>query len=160
MYGHAAISTLKPILKDKFSKEELSNFQCDSCVRSKITKSPFSAILTPSSKPLERIHLDLIGPIKPQSKAGHRYILTLVNNFSGYLSAFPLLSKDKTPEVIINILKMEFKRLNYYTTEIFSDKGTEFTNKTLKDFAMSKHIKLITSEPYHSQHNGQLERAN
>ena len=147
MYGHASISTLKPLLKDQFSKDELNRFQCENCVKSKITKSPFSATSTPYSKPLERIHLNLIGQITPQSKAGHRYILTLVNNFSGYLAAFPLVSKDETPDVIISILETEYKRLNYYPLEIFSDKGTEFTNKTLTNFAKSKHIKSLTPEP-------------
>lgn len=147
MYGHASVSTLKPIIKDLFTSEELTRFQCNSCLKSKITQSLFSCTSSPSNKPLDRIHLDLVGPISPQSNAGHHYILTLVDNFSGYLAAFPLTSKDKTAETIINLLENEYKRLNYYPSEIFSDKGTEFVNSALKEFAKTKHIKLQTSEP-------------
>lgn len=154
MYGHSLISTLKTILRDQYSKDELNDFQCDGCVKRKITRAPFSATSLPLSKPFKRIHLDLMGPITPQSKAGHRYILTLVDNCTGYLSAFPLTTKEETPDVIISILETEHKRLNYYPTEIFSNKGTEFTNDILKSFAKAKHIKLVKSEPYYSQHNG------
>lgn len=111
-FGHASISTLKPLLKDGYPNKDLLKFQCNSCVESKITKAPFSSVSTSPNKPLEQIHLDLIGPISPQSKSSHHYLLTLVNNCTGYLVAFPLKSKDKTPNTIINILETKYKRLN------------------------------------------------
>ncbi|KNZ48109.1 hypothetical protein VP01_58g2 [Puccinia sorghi] len=62
----------------------------------KITKKPFKGISATAEKPFEKIHLDLIGPIDPKSKEGHRYILTVVDNYSGYLDGFPLKAKDDT----------------------------------------------------------------
>lgn len=109
IYVHASISMLKPILRNLFSKEELNNFQCNGCIKSKIKQSPFSATSTQWSKPLKHIHLDVIGPITPQSNSGNQYILTLVDNFTGHLADFPLTSKEETPETIINILQVEFK---------------------------------------------------
>ncbi|KNZ56794.1 hypothetical protein VP01_2316g3 [Puccinia sorghi] len=88
-FGHAAISRLDSFILKTISVEERSAFECKSCVMAKITKKPFKGISQTASKPFEKIHLDLIGPIDPQSRECHRYILTVVDNFSGYLAGFP-----------------------------------------------------------------------
>ncbi|KNZ59394.1 hypothetical protein VP01_1740g1, partial [Puccinia sorghi] len=61
----------------------------------------------------ERIQLDLIGPIKPQSNNQVNYILTIVNNFSRYIVGFPLQSKLNTTDALINILESKKKKLCY-----------------------------------------------
>ncbi|KNZ49644.1 hypothetical protein VP01_4883g1 [Puccinia sorghi] len=78
--------------------KEKANFECKSCVLSKVTKQQFSQRSELVSKPFERIHLDLIGPIKPESSLKHRFILTVVDNHSGYLAGFPLVHKNNTTD--------------------------------------------------------------
>ncbi|KNZ53814.1 uncharacterized protein VP01_3129g2 [Puccinia sorghi] len=119
------------------SVEERSAFECKSCVMVKITKQPFKGISQTASKPFEKIHLDLIGPIDPKSRERHRYILTVVDNFSGYLAGFPLVKKDDTCEALISLLKNECKRLGYYPTWVCSDGGGEFVGGRL-DFWPAK----------------------
>ncbi|KNZ61785.1 hypothetical protein VP01_1358g6 [Puccinia sorghi] len=125
-FGHAAISRLDSFIPKAISAEERSAFECKSCVMAKITKQPFKGVSRTASKPFEKIHLDLIGPIDPQSRERHRYILTVVDNYSGYLAGFPLVKKDDTCEVLINLLENEYKRLGYYPTWVCSDGGGEF----------------------------------
>jgi hypothetical protein len=67
MYGHASISRLLSLILASISAEERNRFECKSCISAKITKSPFNGFSTLTSKPFECIHLDLIGPITPQS---------------------------------------------------------------------------------------------
>ncbi|KNZ62182.1 hypothetical protein VP01_1301g1 [Puccinia sorghi] len=73
-----------------------------------------------------RLHLDLIGPIKPESSLKHWYILTVVDNHSGYLAGFPLVHKDDTTDILIILLESEKKRRGYFPSTIFSDGGGEF----------------------------------
>lgn len=101
-----------------------------------------------------------MGPLNPTSKGGMRFVLTIVDNYSGYLSAFPLPSKDAATDTIKFDLENEAKNKQRYPIEIFSDGGGEFVNESLKNFLKSKSINHLVSEPYHSQHNGKAERAN
>ena len=45
---------------------------CESCAVAKVTRASFSSVHQAASRPFEEIHLDLIGPIWPASKEGHR----------------------------------------------------------------------------------------
>ncbi|KNZ46002.1 hypothetical protein VP01_7630g2, partial [Puccinia sorghi] len=87
-------------------------------------------------------------------------ILTVVENFTGYLAGFPLLRKDDTTDVLINLLENENKRLGYFPTWVCSDGGGEFIASRLVRFLGSKNIRRLISEPYHPEHNGRAERAN
>ncbi|KNZ45887.1 hypothetical protein VP01_771g3 [Puccinia sorghi] len=141
-------------------QDELNQFECKSCVLAKITKQSFNNTSTTASKPFEKIHLDLIGPIDPSSINGHRYILTIVDNYSGYLAGFPLATKDETGGTLINLLENENRRLGYFPTWVCSDGGGEFVGRSLISFLDSKNVRRMVSEPYHPEHNGRAERAN
>ncbi|KNZ44121.1 hypothetical protein VP01_94g8 [Puccinia sorghi] len=124
--GHPAITRIKPLIGSSFTKSELDTFECKSCALSKITKQPFNLESQRASKPFERIHLDLIGPIKPESSLKHRFALTVVDNHSGYLAAFPLVNKDDTTDILVKLLEMEKAKRGYYPSMICSDGGGEF----------------------------------
>jgi transposase InsO family protein len=93
----------------------------------------------PASKPFEEIHLDLIGPISPCSREGHRYILTVVDSHTRFCSAIPIKAKSEVASVLSDSLNLEAKRFGYYPSVLHSDRGTEFLNKTMKEFCI-KHL--------------------
>ncbi|KNZ44822.1 hypothetical protein VP01_878g3 [Puccinia sorghi] len=159
-YGHASISRINHLLGESFSQAEKDNFECKSCILAKITKQPFKIDSQLVKKPFERIHLDLIGPIKPESSLKHCFILTVVDNHSGYLAGFPLVRKDDTTDVLIRLLETEKNRLGYFPSMICSDGGGEFVGNRLVRFLNENNIKRLISEPYHPEHNGRAERAN
>lgn len=158
-HGHASIIRLEKITKH-IPTEIKKNFECIHCIKGKMTKSAFKETSKLVSKVFEQIHLDLMGPLKPQSKGGHQYILKLVDNASGYIGAFPMKSKDKTSNILIDLMEKEYRKRGSYPSEVCSDGGSEFFNQKLKMFYESKHIRQITSEPYHPEHNGKAKRAN
>ncbi|KAI7962507.1 hypothetical protein MJO28_000601 [Puccinia striiformis f. sp. tritici] len=141
-------------------KAEKDEFECKACILSKITKQSFKLESSPASKVFERIHLDIIGPISPESKIKSRFILTLVDKYSGYLAGFPLVKKDDTTDLLINLLELEKKRLGYLPSLICSDGGGKFMGNRLVDYLDKNHIQRLISEPYHPEHNGRAERAN
>lgn len=146
------------MLKDSISKIEKANFECKSCVLLKITKQPFKEQLETVSKPFERLHLDLFGPINPESSLKNQFILTVVDNYSGYLAGFPITQKDETTDVLINLIKTEHSRQGYYPMIICSDGGGEFLRQRLAQFFNKKHIQKLLLEPSHPEHNGGLNR--
>ncbi|KNZ49293.1 hypothetical protein VP01_5102g1, partial [Puccinia sorghi] len=144
-YGHASIQRIGTLLDDSFSSTERDSFECKSCVLAKITKQPFNAESAIANKPFERIHLDLIGPIKPESSLKHQFILTVVDNHSGYLAGFPLVHKDDTTDILINLLKTEQMRRGYFPSLICSDGGGEFMGNRLVSRAERANRTIIES---------------
>ncbi|KNZ56080.1 hypothetical protein VP01_24g6 [Puccinia sorghi] len=153
-FGHASLQRINPLLENSISKAKKDNFECQACVLSKITKQSFKELSEFVSKPFKRIHLDLIGPINPESSLKHHFILTVVDNHSGYLAGFPLVNKDDTTDVLINLLKSEHHKQGYYPKKIFSDGGGEFVGNRLANFLNENQIHRLISEPYHLEHNG------
>jgi len=133
---------------------------CQSCALAKITKASYKHRTSRASRPLEEIHLDLIGPIKPMSYKKHQYILTIVDSATRYCSAVPIPAKSEVFEVLSALLDIEAKRLGYYPSIIHSDQGTEFTNSQLEDYCKKHVIRLRFSDPHTPQQNGLAERFN
>ena len=107
------------------------------------------------SYPLERVGVDLI-EMTP-SYSGNKYILTIVDHFSKYVTAYAL--PDKSADTVTNAM-LQFITQNSVPKEIVSDRGSEFTNSLFQKvckYLMAK-SKLTTS--YHPMANGMCEKMN
>jgi hypothetical protein len=62
---------------------------CEVCVSGKQTRVSHKQTRVKASRPLEKIHSDVVGPIDPVSYNGNRYILTLLNDYTHFSVAFP-----------------------------------------------------------------------
>ncbi|KAI7939341.1 hypothetical protein MJO29_014077 [Puccinia striiformis f. sp. tritici] len=107
---------------------------CKSCTVAKITKASFKTRSSSASRIFEEIHLDLIGPITPMSHRKHRYILTMVDSYSRYISALPLTSKGDVFATLTRVLDVEAKRIGYHPSVLHSDRGTEFLNAEMEKY--------------------------
>nr|GEZ69604.1 retrovirus-related Pol polyprotein from transposon TNT 1-94 [Tanacetum cinerariifolium] len=89
--------------KLKFVKDHL----CSSCELGKAKRKSFQIKITPSSKRrLQLLHMDLCGPMRVASINGKRYVLVIVDDYSRYTWTNFLRSKDETPEVLIDFLRL------------------------------------------------------
>ncbi|KAL3094105.1 hypothetical protein niasHT_029187 [Heterodera trifolii] len=77
---------------------------------------------------------------------GHRYLLVAVDVLSKRLFAVPL--KNKRAEEMLDAFKELVEQMPMIPHRIFSDKGTEFKNKLLKEFFEEHEIEK--HEPVHS----------
>jgi hypothetical protein len=107
--------------------------------------------------PFSRVAVDLIGPLKPASERGHRWILTLVDYTTRYPEAVPLKSIDtvNVAEALVEI----FTRVGF-PGEILSDRGSQFVSDLMKEVNRLLSIKSLTTTPYHPSCNGLVERFN
>ncbi|KAL3073471.1 hypothetical protein niasHT_038609 [Heterodera trifolii] len=77
---------------------------------------------------------------------GHRYLLVAVDVLSKRLFVVPL--KNKRAEEMLEAFKLLIDQMPIAPHRIFSDKGTEFKNRLLKDFFEQREIEK--HEPVHS----------
>jgi transposase InsO family protein len=133
---------------------------CKLCAVVKITKSLFKKRSSIASKPFKEIHLDLIGPILPMLQRKHRFILTIVDSNTRYVSAIPLVSKGDVFSALTRLLDVEAKRIGYHPSVLHSDRGTEFTNSALSEYCSTHIIRQHFSNAYTPQQNSLAERFN
>jgi hypothetical protein len=117
-----------------------------------------SGILT--SKNLELLHMDLMGPTRTASLAGKRYILVIVDDFSRYTWAIPIREKSDAFDTTQHLFKKIQVEQNCQIVRIRSDHGREFENSKFEEFCRSYGIKQEFSSPITPQQNGVVERKN
>nr|GFB29660.1 hypothetical protein [Tanacetum cinerariifolium] len=71
-----------------------------------------------------------------------------------------LRSKDETPEVLIDFLRLVQRGLQAQVRVVRTDKGTEFLNQTLHAYFAAEGIKYQTSVAQTPEQNGVVERRN
>ena len=133
---------------------------CDICQRTfpkgKISKIPIGEMPLIET-PFSRVAIDLIGPIHPPTKRGHRFILTLVDFASRYPEAVPLKRIDT--ETVAEAMLEIFSRVGF-PRKILTDLGKQFTSDCMQEVCRLASISHLTTTPYHAQCNGLVERYN
>ncbi|KAI3640840.1 hypothetical protein MIR68_001718 [Amoeboaphelidium protococcarum] len=71
---------------------------CMSCVKSKMTRRSYAAITgrLRSTRPLEVVHTDLMGPMKTQTPNHKKYTLVVVDDYTGYAHLSLLHDKESS----------------------------------------------------------------
>ncbi|GJU16971.1 retrovirus-related pol polyprotein from transposon TNT 1-94 [Tanacetum coccineum] len=127
----------------------------------KAKRSSFKIKSVPSLKGrLNLLQMDLCGPMRVASINGKKYILVIVDDYSRYTWTIFLGSKDETPEVLKDFLKMIQRNLHALVIYVRTDRGTEFLNKTLNAFFKEEGIEHQTSTPRTPEQNDVVERRN
>jgi hypothetical protein len=164
--GHASEKKISELIKFGAAKG-LPNLDlkrlsvCGSCQKGKQVKSGHKKVNNyGTSKCLELIHTDLMGPIEVESLSRKKYCFVCVDDFSRYTWVIFLREKTNT----IEEFKIWYKKIkNLYglkAIRIRSDHGTEFENTQFSLFCDSKGITHEFSAPKTPQQNGVAERKN
>ena len=104
--GHASYKHLSIVSKHESvlripTLSRMSNVVCGSCQLGKQTKAKHLGTQTSAtSRPLELLHLDLMGLTRTESLSGKRYIMVVVNDFTRYTWVILLRSNSDAPEHI------------------------------------------------------------
>nr|GEV13806.1 integrase, catalytic region, zinc finger, CCHC-type, peptidase aspartic, catalytic [Tanacetum cinerariifolium] len=107
--------------KLKYVKDQL----CSSCEMGKSKRSNFKTKIVPSSKGgLHSLHMDLCGPMWIEIINGKKYILVIVDDYSRYNWTHFMRSKDETPEVLIDFLKIIQRGLQAHVINVRTKRGT------------------------------------
>jgi hypothetical protein len=164
--GHLNFSDMlkivgREIVKDLPKMEKTVKGICGSCQLGKQTRAAHkktSGILT--SRNLELLHMDHMGPTRTASLGGKRYILVIVDDFSRYSWAIPFRKKSYAFDAAQHLFKKIQVEQNCQIMRIRSDHGREFENSKFQEFYLSYGIKQEFSSPITPQQNGVVERKN
>ncbi|UYV82299.1 hypothetical protein LAZ67_21001652 [Cordylochernes scorpioides] len=114
---------------------------CQVCIQAKHPRTPFKPVLYPqSTRPLDLIHIDLIGPIQEESIGGAKYVLTLVDDFSRKIFVEFLSSKLETFDIIRSFIEEIEKEKEIKVKQLRSDNGKEFTNHQMTQYLKEETI--------------------
>ena len=117
-------------------------------------KTLVKELLKPKFKRFKRRHVSSLGVDRiwtadladmqkyARQNKGYKYIVVVLDVFSRYSWARPL--KDKTGESVTKAFKDIFKE-GYCSSYLWTDKGTEFYNASMREMLKSKNIKLYST---------------
>ena len=115
--------------------EKIEKCICGPCQMGKQVKSkhPFVTKVQ-TSRPLEFLHINLMGPARVRSLGGKKYILVVVDDFTRYTWVMLLRDKAEAPEKVIHLCKKLQVEKGAVIDKIRSDHGREFENTKLATF--------------------------
>jgi transposase InsO family protein len=131
---------------------------CEECIAGKGVKSPFRASRRPPTKPLEVVHLDTAGKLARPGVHGEHYFVTIYDGFTGWRQVILVRTKDEIPGKLRAALMQLMNLTGRRILKLQTDRGTEFLNATMKEWADSLGIKMRSSCPGTPQQNGAAER--
>jgi hypothetical protein len=163
--GHRGMNKTHKAIKGRFywpnMKKEVEDYvkKCKSCQMNKLLgpklKAPME-ITTTAKHPFEKCCLDIVGPL-PETQGGNKYILTVQDDLSKFVTAVPIPRQDaKTiaKEFVANvILKMGTP------TQVLTDQGANFLSEVFNDVCKLLKIKKLQTTAFRPESNGSLERS-
>lgn len=162
--GHRGFNRMKNTIQRHYSWATLSADikkyiqNCDTCEKTKIhkyTHTPLQ-ITSVATAPFEKIFIDFVGEIRPNSIDNHKYIMSISCDLTKYLIMKPTM--DSTALTAAKVIVEEICLVYNFPSTIISDNGPAFTSDIFKQMAKLLDIKHIKTCPYHPQSNGSIER--
>ena len=139
-------------------KSDIAQFtaQCATCQKSKKNiRQPCHPLMPiQAGFPNQRVHTDFAGPLSTTS-SGNRYLLVLVDAFSGYVAAVP------TKDLLAPTTAMAFIRgwVAYFglPDHLHTDRGSNFESLLMQVLCDQFGIRKTRTTSYHPQSNGRAE---
>ena len=157
--------------------------ECTGCILGKGHRTPIpKKSLTQTSKVLELVHSDVLGPIEVKSVGGSRYVITFIDDYSNWTAEYTMRKKSEsldrfkqyktyaechTNQVLqkLHVHESMEKNDDSVATDIKlkilrSDNGGEYLSNEFKQFLSDHGIKHELTVSYTPQQNGVAERMN
>jgi len=140
--------TSKEVVKDLPKLKDTRKGVCGPCQLGKQTRTTHkktSGIHT--SRNLELLHMDLMGPTRTASLSGKKYILVIVDDYSWYTWVLLLWEKSDAFEAAQRLFKKIQIEQECPIMRIRSDHGREFKNAHFEEYCHSCGIQQEFSSP-------------
>jgi len=161
--GHVSADSMKKLVKyvDGIDEDiKVCTDLCEVCVAGKQTSVKHTQPRVKTTRPLERIHSDLTGAIKPTAYNGVQYLMTFIDDYTHFCVTFGLRTKDEAAGYIKQYVAMATARFNSKIAQFRCDNGGEYVNDEIIEFFKQQGIQWELTIPYTSQLYGVAERMN
>ena len=134
--------------------------KCEICVKTKLTRKPFSSDNRSSSNLLELIDFDVCGLSGKITRGGKRYFITFIDDLSNYVYIFLIRTKDEALDMF-KIYKAKVENiLGCMIKSLRSDRGGEYFNNDFYNFCEINGIIHKRTTPYTLQQYNVAKRKN
>ena len=129
---------------------------CDICIQGKMSNDRIKTLGSKITKILTLVHSDLAGLIQPLAKDGYKYVINLIDDYSGLTMLYFLKHKSDT---LFTTKKYLADIAPYgHVKCLRMDNGTEFPSEPFQWLLVLNRIKHKRSAPYSLHQNGTAER--
>ena len=139
--GRAPISKLQMLPIDIVFPKRNHDMPCDICPKAKQQRLPFHLSTISTAAAFELIHIDTWGPYHTKTYSGHRFFLTIVDDYSRATWTHLMVTKDEALGLIKSFVKMAQTQFSSNVKIIRSDNALELsTSNAALDFFTSTGI--------------------
>jgi transposase InsO family protein len=134
--------------------------RCEHCQKRQINPKIPTAQLQPLpllSKPNQRVHADLFGPLKTSGR-GKKFILVMTDAFTRYVELVAI--ENKETETVAQAIFLHWICRYGVPLEIVTDQGKEFVSHICQNLWEKLQLVHNTTTPRHPQANAQAEVVN
>ena len=163
--GHLAFLRTYLRVRDKYYWPNMVSdikkycMSCEVCaLQRKVVTRAFLHPLEIATAPFEVIGMDFLGPIKPESLNGNKYVLVMTDAFSKWTEVVAL--SNQTAETTCRALMDKIVLYHGPPKVIITDRGSNFTSRLFNNLCQELKTKHKTTTAYHPQSNGMTERFN
>ena len=137
---------------------------CESCTLGKMTRNPSREPMSPVTEKLEKVHMDMYGPVPVPSLQGKRYMLTITDQKTGRIWVYFRANKRQVVQRIKGwVIEVENECRRFSKGEKCQnfrfDRGREFLNKAMETFCKGRGIQLEPTVGYFPEGDGIAERS-
>ena len=162
--GHASQHSMDTLVRHNMAvgldpKPKQVGF-CDTCVLGKLCREPFDGNRVRATRPLERIHSDVCGPIDPVAWNGSKYFVSFIDDFTHFAVVYPVKRKSEVFERFKEHEAMATAHFERKISKITVDQGREYCSSEQLTYYKQKGIQLQCTVAYSPQQNGVAERFN
>ena len=162
--GHPSITTMRTIQAATPGLPHVPFKQLQPCEVCQLAKSTRQVSRTPQRRarqPLEKIHIDLVGRIQPQSSQGHNYVTVITDDYSRYRWTFSTPVKGDAHQIVVNFVQWTQVHCSPFHIQVIRiDQGKEFGVTALRTLCERESIDLEYSAAYTPEQNGIAEASN
>ncbi|CAI7928347.1 unnamed protein product [Closterium sp. NIES-54] len=137
---------------------------CLPCVEGRQRADPHSSSFPPTTAPLQTLRMDVWGPARVSGQSRERYFLLVVDDYTRYITVFPLRSKGQVVDVLIpwiRTVRLQLRKRfgqDLPVLRLHSDRDGEFSSNLLRDFCRGEGILQSFMLPDSPRKNGIDER--
>jgi hypothetical protein len=139
---------------------DLSNSppKCNHCILGKQTWNPIpkSWVNGKATCPLQKVFVDLCGPMHVTSRSGRLYSMNVIDDFSSYVWSLPLRSKSDAVPVLHAWAKAVEAISSHKLVTLVTDNG-ELVSKSMMEWCSLHSITHLLTAPHTSAQNGHTE---
>jgi transposase InsO family protein len=163
--GHMHFDNLVKVNKREVVREmshitKPTNTLCKHCQQGKQTKTRFKSKEYSTTKPLEIVHIDLVGPTTTKDLKGERYFMLLVDDYTRMTAVCFLKNISEAFENFKIYKEMVENEMDSRIKCLRSDNGGEFTSNKFMYYFNNHGKKIQFFVARTPQQNGVVERKN